>query len=182
MKTKIAFVVGHHEKYKGAFSKYLKYSEWDFYNEVIKSLGEVSFFYHDKNIRSYTERIKNTASKINKYPFDLVIELHFNSVNDESVSGCETLFYHSSTKGRKYAQLFSDTISEINWDKKRNNGLKPLYNSNDRGFASVYYTTAPTILIEPFFGSNKSDCEKIQSPDNMAYLIGEFIKRVCYEN
>ena len=94
---------------------------------------------------------------------------------NERVSGCETLFYHSSTKGRKYAQLFSDTISEINWDKKRNNGLKPLYNSNDRGFASVYYTTAPT--IEPFFGSNKSDCEKIQSPDNI-HLIGEFIKSV----
>jgi len=178
MRTKIAFVVGHHENSKGAFSKHLNSSEWDFYNKVVNSLGDVSFFHNDKNIRSYTERIKNTASKINKYPFDLVIELHFNSVNDERVSGCETLFYHSSTNGKKYAQLFSDTISELTGIKKRNNGLKPLSNSNDRGFASVYYTTAPTILIEPFFGSNESDCEKIQSPENMACLINEFIDRL----
>lgn len=45
--------------------------------------------------------------------------------------------------------------------KSRNGGLKALTNRKDRGFASVYYTKAPTILIEPFFGSNEEDCKRL---------------------
>ena len=172
---KIAFVIGHHQNSKGALSKYFGLREWDFYNEVVESLGDVCIFYHDENIGGYTSRIKNTASKINKYPFDLVIELHFNSAVHKSANGCETLYYYRSNKSRDYAKLFSDVVTADTGIKSRNGGLKALTNRNDRGFASVYYTKAPTILIEPFFGSNKDDCKKIQSPENMARIIEKFI-------
>lgn len=174
---KVAFVIGHHEKDKGAYSPYLKVSEWDFYKEVISYIPEASVFYHDSSISSYTERIKNTASKINKVDFDLVIELHFNAAS-ESANGCETLYYYNSKKGAKYAKAFSRTVNDRTGIKLRNNGLKPLVNSKDRGFASVYYTTAPTILIEPFFGSNEEDVERIVSAKNVSIIINEFLDHV----
>ena len=59
--------------------------------------------------------------------------------------------------------------------KLRSNGLKPLTSTSDRGYASVFYPKAPTILIEPFFGSNKEDCEKIEGVNKMASIIQEFI-------
>jgi len=170
-----AFVIGHHEKSKGALSKHFNLREWDFYNEVVSHMGDVSVFYHDENISGYTTRVKNTASKINKFPFDLVIELHFNSAVDERANGCETLYYFASKKGKQYAELFSSVVTSETGIKTRNGGLKPLTNKNDRGFASVYYTTAPTILIEPFFGNNTEDCKKIQSTKNLARIIEKFL-------
>ena len=175
---KTAFVIGHHEKSKGALSKYFGLREWDFYNEVIKELGDVNVFYHVETISGYTSRVKNTASKINKFPFDLVIELHFNSAVHESANGCETLYYYRSGKSRDYAKKFSDVVTNETGIKIRNGGLKALTNKKDRGFASVYYTKAPTILIEPFFGSNQGDCKKIESPKNLARIINEFLEKI----
>lgn len=174
---KVAFIVGHHKKSKGALSKHFNLREWDFYKEVVRELGEVDVFYHDENISGYTSRIKNTAKKVNKYPFDLVIELHFNSAVHKSANGCETLYYYRSKKAKDYAYLFSQIVTEETGIKSRNGGLKALTNRNDRGFASVYYTKAPTILIEPFFGSNEMDCIKIQSPQNLARIIKIFLSQ-----
>ena len=134
-------------------------------------------FYHDENIGGYTTRIKNTANKLNKLHFDLVIELHFNAATPQA-NGCETLYYFNSAKGRQFAKLFSETVNNLTGIKLRNNGLKALVNKKDRGFASVFYPKAPTILIEPFFGSNESDCEKIKNARNMALIIEEFICRI----
>lgn len=173
-----AFVVGHHKNSKGALSKYFGLREWDFYNEVVCELGDANVFLHDGNISGYTSRIKNTANKINQYHFDLVIELHFNSSVHKSANGCETLYYFRSKKGRECAKLFSKVVTNETGIKSRNDGLKALTNRKDRGFASVYYTNAPTILIEPFFGSNKSDCDKIESPKNMARIINVFLQSI----
>ena len=178
---KIAFVIGHHKNSKGALSKHFGLREWDFYNKVIDELGDVSVFYHDETINGYTSRIKNTSNKINKVNFDLVIELHFNSAVHKSVNGCETLYYFRSKKGREYANKFSQVVTNETGIKSRNGGLKSLTNRNDRGFASVYYTNAPTILIEPFFGSNDSDCKKIESPRNLARIINIFIDSIKFK-
>ena len=56
---RVAFVVGHHKKSKGANSVFGQ--EWDFYNEVLEYLGDVNVFYHDENINGYTPEATNTA-------------------------------------------------------------------------------------------------------------------------
>ena len=174
---RVAFVVGHHKKAKGAMS-HLGLREWDFYNEVLEHMTDVNVFYHNENISGYTTRIKNTAKKLNQIEFDLVIELHFNAAVSEQANGCETLYYFASKKGREYAKLFSQTVTNHTGIKTRNGGLKALTNRNDRGFASVYYPKAPTILIEPFFGSNKIDCELIKDTRNMATILTQFLKQL----
>lgn len=179
----IALVVGHHIGSKGAFSHHFKRSEWGFYNEVIdcmplKGDGYEFDVYHHENVGGYTARIKKTARKLNALKYDLVIELHFNSANDPRANGCETLYYFASKQGKEYAKLFSDTVTQWTGIKSRNGGLKALTNKKDRGFASVYYPKSPTILIEPFFGSNKSDCEKIESPELVGQILLDFVNTI----
>ena len=174
---KIAFVIGHHKKSKGAFSEYLGMSEWDFYNKVMDCFNEANIFYHDSNIIGYTNRVRNTASKLNKFPFDLVIELHFNSAH-YTANGCETLYYFKSVKGKEYAKKFSDVVHRETGIKLRNGGLKALVNKNDRGFGAVYYPKAPTILIEPFFGSNALDCAKIENHKKMAEILKIYVEEI----
>mgnify|MGYP005996324713 CR=1 FL=1 len=132
---KVAIVIGHTKKSKGALSKYFGLREWDFYNEVDKCLHNAKTFWHDANISGYTSRIKDTANRINKENFDLVIEMHFNSAVHESANGCETLYYYRSDKSKQYALKFSELVSNRTGIKVRNNGLKALTNKNDRGFA-----------------------------------------------
>jgi len=177
----IAFVLGHHSRSKGAFSSYLFANEFDFYTDVIEHLeckiGKLNIFYHNPDISGYTKRIKETASKLNKVNFDLVIELHFNAATPQA-NGCETLYYFNSKKSKNFAHIFTDTVCDITGIKSRNGGVKALVNKKDRGFASVYYPKAPTILIEPFFGTNDDDCAKIGCAENMAYIIEKFLTKI----
>lgn len=175
---KIAAVIGHTSKSKGAYSKFFKMREFDFYTEVVKNLNDVEVFIYDEKISGYVTRVKANAKKLNTDDFDLIIELHFNHFKDTSANGCETLYYFKSKNAKYYAALFSETLNDYTGIKLRNGGLKSLANKNDRGFAAVYYPKAPVILIEPFFGSNTSDCEKIQSPENLACIINEFTLQI----
>src|SRR5690606_36572755 len=135
-------------------------NEFDFYSKVAEKVKNVEVFRQNENIGGYTSRIKDTAKRLDAGNFDLVIECHFNAATPQA-NGCETLFYFKSVKGKEYAQKFSNIVNEWAGIKLRNGGLKPLVSAKDRGFASVFYPKAPTILIVPFFGSNESDCSKI---------------------
>ena len=173
---KVAFVVGHHNKSKGAYSRFG--SEWDFYNEVMECLDSPNVFYHNSDIRGYNNRIINTAYKLNQLDFDLVIELHFNASANPQANGCETLYWHHSVKGKEYAKLFSKEVNDHTGIKLRNNGLKALTYPSERGYGAVYYPSAPTILIEPFFGTNECDCDLIKDARNMSIIINNFLKTI----
>lgn len=171
---KIALIIGHHAKDGGAYSEFLQSNEFDFYSKVAEKVNGVTVFTHNENIGGYTSRIKDTARRVDAFGAELVIECHFNAATPQA-NGCETLYYFNSKKGREYAQQFSNIVTCWTGIKLRNGGLKPLVNEKDRGFASVFYPKAPTILIEPFFGSNKEDCEKIGGVVKMACIIQEFV-------
>jgi N-acetylmuramoyl-L-alanine amidase len=174
----IAIVVGHHENSKGAYSDYFCKNEWDFYNDVIKYLHNVKIFHHDKNISGYITRIKDTAVRLDKENFDLVIELHFNSFFEPSANGCETLYYYANESAKNLAIQFTNLVNRRTGIKVRGTGAKALANRNDRGFASVYYPKAPVLLIEPFFGSNTDDCKMIGCTKHLAEIINDFIESI----
>ena len=173
---KVATVIGHHENQKGAMSPYFGLREWDFYNEVVQHVENIDVFHYNKNISGFVSRIKDTARKLDDY--DLVIEMHFNAFFNPNANGCETLYYYESQWGKYYAELFSYLVNGYTDIKLRNGGLKALVNRHDRGWANVFYPKPPTILIEPFFGSSPSDCEKIISTENLGCIINEFISQI----
>ena len=89
--NKYAFVIGHDEKDKGAFSSYLDIQEWSLFNNFAKAfLVEVGdIFTHDKTISSYTQRQVNTAQKTADYQYSF--ELHFNAANPQANGKLEEL-------------------------------------------------------------------------------------------
>ena len=176
MSFKVALVIGHHEKAKGAYSKWLKIREWDFYNEVVQFIDNADVFRHDPNISGYVSRIKDTAKRLDEGNYNLVIELHFNAFFDDSANGCETLYYFKNNVSKELSLRFSNMISDSTGIKIRGTGARALANKKDRGFASVYYPKADAILIEPFFGSNKDDCDRISNAGFLGCLIHDFIK------
>lgn len=151
---KVAICVGHNHKQKGAFSKRLNQSEYDYNNRVAKLVQEKipnSEIFNRKYLGGYNTEMEDLAKRVNAKDFDLAIELHFNSLNEQS-NGCEALYFHKSVKAKKHAESFCETIVMEYGIKNR--GIKALSNSNQNGFGFVKKINAPAIVLEPFFGSN----------------------------
>ena len=169
---KIAFIVGHTPYSKGAYSDYFNSSEWDLFNSYFdwfKEVGDV--FIHDNNL-GYTSRQKEMATKTREY--DLVFELHFNASNGKA-KGCEALHYHRNETARKICFAFCEKYTELTGAKNR--GTKALNDGSDRGFGFVYYQKPTAIILEPFFGDNKEDCNKFSIDaflDSIKYAVNNF--------
>lgn len=177
IEKEVAIVVGHTQDSKGACSPHGIPCEWDFNSVVASHLTDVADIYHyDTYKGGYTNMVKRLAAKINKKNYKIVIELHYNAASP-TANGCETLYYFASKKGKEYAQLFTAQI--VGDFRVTSRGIKALVNSNDRGFAAVYYTKAPTIMAEPFFGSNFNNASKFKGREKeYANSIREFIKKI----
>ena len=169
---KIAFIVGHTPFSKGAFSKILDSYEWDFYNLYFDRFNEMGdVFIHDNKL-GYTSRQKEMATKTRDY--DLVFELHFNASNG-TAHGCEALHYHRNETARKICFAFCEKYTELTGAKNR--GTKALNDGSDRGFGFVYYQKPTAIILEPFFGDNKEDCNKFSIDaflDSIKYAVNNF--------
>lgn len=158
---KTAFVIGHDEKAKGATSKHLiegkEISEFDFWKEfVLKNLLDHGDIFVHESISSYDKKQRATAEKTKYY--DLVIEFHFNSFNGKA-QGVEALHYYKNNKTQAISEMFSQLVNEkMNIKLRGMNGATPSSSGNGYGF--LYHTKKWAILLEPFFGDNKSDCKK----------------------
>lgn len=154
---KVAFIIGHNEKDKGAYSQYLNTTEWDLYSSMKNELNCIGDVYvHDKTINSYTQRCINISKRIGD-KYDLVIALHFNSFNTVA-NGCEAFYWHSNKDGFNYAKKFVKGYCTLTGSRPR--GAKPYETKTQRGAGEVYYPKNTAILLEPFFGDNKEDCER----------------------
>lgn len=167
-----AIIIGHHARAQGAFSPQLNSTEWEFYRRMRLYLKlNFTVYEHDFNISSYKNRMKDTAKEINKNNHSLIFALHFNAHSDPMANGCEALYYKGNSHSYNIAQQFC-----INWSKRtgiKNRGVKAVKSRHDRGFYEIYYPKAPVILLEPFFGTNFSDCKK-WNEDEFIDLLNEF--------
>ena len=164
---KVAFIIGHNEKDKGFYSQHLNITEWDLYNSMRSSLeciGEV--YTHDSSINSYTKRCIDISNRIGD-KYDLAIALHFNSFNTVA-NGCEAFYWHSNKDGFNYAKKFVKGYCMLTGTRPR--GAKAYETPTQRGAGEVYYPKNTAILLEPFFGDNKEDCDR--------FCVDKFIKAI----
>ena len=159
---KKAIIIGHNAMAGGFYSEYIKSNEFTLYSNlenVLKDVGTV--YFHNPLISSYQQRMKKTADSINKHDYDLVLALHFNAFENPDVGGCEAWYYGQNPFGRYMAQRFCNAVNENMGI--RNRGAKSMHRPSQRGYWEVRYPKATTILLEPFFGSNKEDCERFNA-------------------
>jgi N-acetylmuramoyl-L-alanine amidase len=103
-------------------------------------------------IRAYNEAAK--------WKPDIMVELHFNAASSKRASGFETL-HGPSEDSRILAEKIHEWIGSAMPDLRRRR-VKKLTNG-DRGWANVSALQVPTVIVEPFFGSNVDDCEQVLS-------------------
>lgn len=178
MIKEVAIVVGHTKLRPGA-KGYLE-AEFHYNKKVAELLKDVAdIYYYDTYNFGYTSMVKRNAAKINKGDYKLVLELHYNAASPQA-NGCEVLYYFRNKDGKRLAQFLSKMISRR--FKVKNRGAKSLVNKKDRGFAAVYYTNPTTLIVEPFFGSNKSDSAKFEDHVDYARTLEMFIELFLIDN
>lgn len=176
---KVAVLVGHRQNVQGAYSPFLKQTEFEFNTQIAKQLKDVADVFYRPDTPNTIEvtRIKEVISQINSSDYDLVIELHFNASGNELAHGCEALYFHNNTKGKALADCFIDKMNELIGIKKRSS--TPIYSKEQRGGTFILCNKATAILLEPFFGSNREDCNKIsQHIDWYVQILKDLINSV----
>lgn len=170
---KIALCIGHNSINQGAKSLYLNESEWVYNKEIAECMDDVCDIYYRSNGGGYKNEIKRLANQVNQKDYDLVMEMHYNAAVPEA-SGCEALYFHSSIKGKEYAEKFCQTITQNYLTKNR--GAKPVSSENQRGYYFLQKMKAPAIILEPFFGTNN---EALLFKDK--YLYEQILRKYIIE-
>lgn len=117
--------------------------------------GVSSFIVESYEGSGYTSAQKWLGEHLKAKGATLAIELHFNSSENDSATGHEWLFWASSVKGKKLAG-YLDFSHREKLPTLKARGTKPKGNG-DRGGEFLRFTHCPSVIAEPFFGSNPLD-------------------------
>lgn len=173
---KVALIVGHNPRSKGAYSPFLNMSEYDYFKSIvdkINSIDDTIDIYCREPNNNYIQEMKPIVEEINKHNYNYILELHFNS-SDRNVQGCECLVYKYAPKAKILAELFLEDLSKEYSQKNR--GVKCVEKSSDRGGYGICKTRDTYILVEFFFGSNE-EARKFKNIEKLAKFIVKFIRR-----
>lgn len=175
---KVALVIGHNARSNGAYSSILGQSEYDYYCDIIKIIKKLAptiDIYERKPDSNYVIEMSKVIKNINLHNYEFVLELHFNSANNQNAQGCEVLAHKNSLKGQKLSKLFLEAlIKEYNL---KNRGIINIESSNQRGGYGISKTNCPYILIEPFFANNK-EAQQFNDKKRFVKFLLKFINEV----
>lgn len=178
---KLALIVGHNEERKGAHSPHLEMSEYPYWSKWAQDfvaahdpeeLGWEAKVFYRASSQGYGSQIRGVYAAVDAWGADATIELHFNAAADPDAYGCEML-----SSGSRLSMALASRLQNLTLDycydgeirTRANRGVKVL-RKGERGFMSVNTSKAPSVLIEPFFGSNAQDCEQWDGAEFAAAL------------
>lgn len=154
-KALCAVVVGHRTSARGATSSDGNLTEFDFNSEVAAEIKQrvkkarVEIVFRENSTSGY----RKLPSKINRLAPHFVVSLHCNAFNG-SATGTETLYYHSSDRGKTLAGIVQRHL--LGALELADRKTKPKQQS-DRGGSLLKFTQAPCVICEPFFIDNNAD-------------------------
>lgn len=152
--------------------------------------GETEFGFNDALAKEIKRRVRKARveivhrdepndlnglpAKINALQPDFILSLHCNAFNTQA-GGTETLHWHTSTKGRRFAEITREHLLEALNLRKR----KILAIDGGRGGHLLRFTNAPCVIAEPFFIDNSRELGRArerrdQLIDAYAAAIDEF--------
>ncbi len=178
MTQKIAIVVGHNAKARGAVRVTDGVTEFEWNTDLAEIIQD-----HDpanikifKRVRGggYSAEIDRVYAEVDAWGADCSIELHFNGSSNPRSTGCLTL--SSGTSGSMalagYVQPLMLAAMGNEDDGIQARGRK------DRGGRSLWQGRSPAIMAEPYFGSNEAFCRVADAhKDELAEAIYVGAKR-----
>ncbi|MGL5022300.1 MAG: N-acetylmuramoyl-L-alanine amidase [Cetobacterium sp.] len=180
---KIALIVGHNSSDGGAYSNTLKINEFNYFKKVAEYIKEnldcVTVIHRTSN-SSYISQMTRVLSVIEKNKFDIAFELHFNGAKDTNAHGAETLYSNKFECSEKIANLITNNYNLLLGLRKRKNPL--ITSTKQRGGYPIIKSPIPYLLIESFFGSNVSDCNKVKDHTKVGDCILKSIDKILQDN
>lgn len=200
---KVALIIGHNARSKGAFSMIVgsEFSYWKNIAEKVKGeIPELVDIYERKPSTNYVTEMNEVLKELNKNDYKFCMELHFNAAASEQANGCECLVYYRNNKAKTLATDFmarlqnkfgskirtkENTLKEIKVvngkeltteKKKTTRGLILIQDSKTRGGYGICKSKDTYILVEPFFGSNNDESLKFSVEKDVVDLFVNFIK------
>ena len=119
--------------------------------------------YDDYKASSYVGAMNYVSRKMREDLVDACIEFHFNAAGPRA-TGHEWLHWESSRGGRRLANKLKEAMDKA-YPDLASRGVKPR-TKGQRGALFLRKTPCYACIAEPFFGSNLSDVELIQSDLN----------------
>lgn len=185
-KIKVALVVGHSERSKGAYSAMCNVHEWS-YNNTIAMQVHTLLYGHDRIKPVIVYRKKGLRGLVWKLNWvlrpDLIVSLHLNSFGNPQANGTEVLHYHKSPVSRRIACIFEEAIQKVMGTRDRSGeNTGKAVTEEDRGGYLLCYTKAKAVLVEPFFMSNLVEMHKglaVLDDGTLARAYADAVKTSC---
>jgi N-acetylmuramoyl-L-alanine amidase len=181
---RVALIPGHTRSRGGAYNKTYQLSEYDYNLPVCIELDwqlrkrEIdSFVLGRPDIKSNTQSLKILANTLNEIGPDLILEFHCNGAAHPQAEGHEVLVWHKTSKNNRLFASYLDKVigSVFNNRQRAKEGFKRI-KKYERGWPLLYFTSAPTILIEPAFITTDYECKKLLDQRNeYIYIVTEAI-------
>lgn len=161
MEKRIVLEIGHSFAARGAVNDYFGMSEFIYNESIVQDLKRMLLGNPDIDARIVyrVTTYLDLPKQINTLNPHFVISFHANAFN-KTAAGSEVLYYHSSLKGKRMAEIWLRHIVETLGLPNR--GVKPKH-EEDRGGHFLKYTHAPAIILEPFFIDNNLDYQTAQN-------------------
>lgn len=162
----IALVVGHNIQRQGAYSTHLQTTEFEFWGKRADDLADAldfttEVFFRKPHGSDYEAEMREVAGRVSMYRPDAVFCLHFNSFHDEGAGGAEALVLDrmKASPECRAAMLWLNSWTGATGLERRD------VKEPNRGRYGMERLSeiAPTILLEPFFGSSRRDCDAVNT-------------------
>lgn len=164
---KVCIDIGHCPSAPGAENRNYHISEYRFWSTYAPRLANYLRGYgHDAVIVNRKMDGGGTGMTAcvracNEANADIIVALHANAYNGKA-SGTETLYWHTSPRGKRLAQCIQTQMVKALGLPDR--GIKPI-TGTERGGAQLRGTVAPCVIVEPFFIDNDNDYETALEQD-----------------
>ncbi|GGH24368.1 N-acetylmuramoyl-L-alanine amidase family protein [Cribrihabitans marinus] len=159
---RVALEIGHSTRDGGAVrvTDGVQEYEWnkDLAHRIYDLDPQMFEIFHRRPDLGYTSAIGDLYGRIDDWGCDLSISMHFNSFYKASASYTSTL-----SSGSKGSLKAADAVQSAMVDVMglHDSGVKVRNRrTGGRGWEMLSFGRAPAILIEPYFGSNPSDCRR----------------------
>lgn len=179
---KVALIIGHNKRSKGAFSMVVgsEYDYWKLIAERIKyKIPEIVDIYEREPNQNYVREMNKVLVELNKHNYEYCLELHFNSALDSKANGCECLIYKGNEKAKELSTNFLARLQHKFNSKYR--GVIEVSDSKSRGGYGICNSKDTYILTEAFFGSNVDEALKFSIFNDVVELFVNFIKDTVKE-
>jgi|14BtaG_2_1085337.scaffolds.fasta_scaffold05556_3 N-acetylmuramoyl-L-alanine amidase len=157
----VAICVGHSRLGDSGAVSVGQVSEWTYNKEVadklereLADLGIGAEIIAHYPRQTYGSAMSWLCDYIEQRGHKLAVELHFNSAGPDA-HGYEYLFADQSGRSMKLAKCFMGAHGD-HFPDARNRGAKGVQRAG-RGAGFLWGTPCPASILEPFFGSNRSE-------------------------